>query len=321
MDPVHPPASSPRKERRILIALCGVTGAGKTTFVAKASGRKDLKIGYDVDPCTQEPQMVEFKLECKKDDNDPSDEREIVLIDTPGFDDDTRSDVEILELIAAWMAKRDMMKEQLLDGLIFLHPITHNRVGGSEWNRTRLLEKILGRHAYKRVIIATTMWDDLSNPEAAEKRVEGRTRAGGVWYEMKSKGAQVLKHKNNAQSAHSIIRNIVYKADKYGKMEPLLHTELKKYKGRVVRTSAGKELRRQLEEAIDQIRKDLDALEENCPKVDEDTSKRANPEYVAWRKEVRELEKRLHLKEQQLKRLNGLTVRIIKRLLSTLFGM
>lgn len=251
--------------------------------------------------------MVELKLECNKDKNGPSDEREIVLIDTPGFDDDTRSDVEILELIAAWMAKRDMMKEQLLDGLIFLHPITHNRVGGSEWNRTRLLEKILGRHAYKRVTIATTMWDDLNNPEAADKRVEGRTRAGGVWYEMKSKGAQVVKHTNTAQSAHNIIRDIVHKTDKYGKMEPLLHTELKIHKGHLVRTSAGKELKRQLEVAIDQIEKDLDEHEKNRPKVDED-SRKTNPEYLAWRKERHELDKRLQRKEEQLERLKGFTV-------------
>lgn len=51
MELARPPTPSPRKERRILIALCGVTGAGKTTFVAKASGRKDLEIGYGVDPC------------------------------------------------------------------------------------------------------------------------------------------------------------------------------------------------------------------------------------------------------------------------------
>jgi Fe-S-cluster formation regulator IscX/YfhJ len=261
---------------------------------------------------TQEPQTVEFDLECKENEDDPSDMRKIVLIDTPGFDDDVRSDVEILEAIAVWMAKRDGdgVKGQLLDGLIFLHPITLNRVGGSERNRTRLLEKILGRNAYKRVIIATTMWDDLRDPSSAQKRLDGRIKAGGVWNEMHSKGAQVLQHENNDKSAHKIIRNIVSKADKFGKMEPLLHTELKKHKGRVVKTSAGRELKKQLEEGIKQIVEALEVHRANRPKVDEGT-RRKNPEYLDWCKERKDLERRLDLKQQQLKRLNTLTVRAL----------
>ncbi len=233
--------------------------------------------------------------------------RQIVLIDTPGFDDDMRSDVEILEGIATWMAKRDLMKEQLLDGLIFLHPITLNRVGGSEWNRTRLLEKILGRHAYRRVIIATTMWDDLSNPDSAERRLQGRIRAGGVWHEMHSRGAKVERHNNNEKSAHNIIRKVVETADSLGKMEPLLHTELRRHKGRVVKTSAGRELKRQLEATIEQIEDALRVHEDNRPKVEEATRKE-NPEYLAWRKEKSELDKRLLLRQQQLKKLGSMAV-------------
>jgi len=259
---------------------------------------------------TQEPQIVEFDLECKKHKDDPSDMRKIVLIDTPGFDDDVRSDVEILEAIAVWMAKRDGVKGQLLDGLIFLHPITLNRVGGSGRNRTRLLEKILGRDAYKRVIIATTMWGDLKDPSSAQKRLDGRIQAGGVWNEMHSKGAQLVQHENNDKSAHKIIRNLVFKADKFGKMEPLLHTELKKHKGRVVKTSAGRELKKQLEDGIKQVVEALELHEANRPEVEEGT-RRKTPEYIAWRKDKIDLEKRLDLRQQQLKRLNSLTVRAL----------
>ena len=35
-----------------LIAVLGVTGAGKTTFISKATGRKDLKIGSGLKSCT-----------------------------------------------------------------------------------------------------------------------------------------------------------------------------------------------------------------------------------------------------------------------------
>ena len=44
-------ADERRKDGKVMIALLGVTGAGKTTFVSLASGRNDLKIGHGVDPC------------------------------------------------------------------------------------------------------------------------------------------------------------------------------------------------------------------------------------------------------------------------------
>jgi hypothetical protein len=37
---------------RLLTSLCSMTGSGKTTFIANATGRKDLKIGHDLTSCT-----------------------------------------------------------------------------------------------------------------------------------------------------------------------------------------------------------------------------------------------------------------------------
>lgn len=36
----------------VLIAIIGATGAGKTTFISKATGRDDLPIGHGIDSCT-----------------------------------------------------------------------------------------------------------------------------------------------------------------------------------------------------------------------------------------------------------------------------
>lgn len=36
----------------ILTILYSMTGSGKTTFIANATGRKDLKIGHDLTSCT-----------------------------------------------------------------------------------------------------------------------------------------------------------------------------------------------------------------------------------------------------------------------------
>ncbi|KAK0638651.1 P-loop containing nucleoside triphosphate hydrolase protein, partial [Cercophora newfieldiana] len=215
----------------------GMTGAGKTTFASLASGRTDLEIGNTLKSCTQETQVVRFEL----------DDYTIVLVDTPGFDDDTRSDIDILRIITEGLSNKGLgSQQQRLDGLILLHPITSTRIGGNERKRTRLLEAILGEHAYKRVIIATTMWDDLRNDDNKfSYRMEGRTEKGEVWHEMSSKGATITRHYNNPESAHKIIRDIIQKSlAENGGVELQLQRELADGKGRMGRTTVGTQVRK-----------------------------------------------------------------------------
>ena len=90
----------------------GATGSGKTSvssaylvittrnsfeclqFINLASG-STLRVGMGLESCTTEVKLSnEFIL----------DGRAVALIDTPGFDDTSKSDTEILEMIAAFLA-------------------------------------------------------------------------------------------------------------------------------------------------------------------------------------------------------------------------
>ena len=44
----------------ILIAVLGVTGAGKTTFVSKCTGNSDLVIGHGVESCALFPKKSTY---------------------------------------------------------------------------------------------------------------------------------------------------------------------------------------------------------------------------------------------------------------------
>lgn len=63
-------------------------------FINSASGG-NLRVGQGLKSCTSKVQIAStFEL----------DGRDVTLIDTPGFDDTTRSDAEILRMIAAFLA-------------------------------------------------------------------------------------------------------------------------------------------------------------------------------------------------------------------------
>ena len=59
------------------------------------ASQSNLRIGMNLESCTAEVQLADtFTL----------DGRPVILIDTPGFDDTSKSDTDILKLIAAFLA-------------------------------------------------------------------------------------------------------------------------------------------------------------------------------------------------------------------------
>ncbi|KAK0631475.1 P-loop containing nucleoside triphosphate hydrolase protein [Immersiella caudata] len=196
-------------DRRVLIALLGMTGAGKTTFARLASGNQELQVGHSIYPCTQDPQVVEFTISTN------TAARPILLIDTPGFDDDNRTDVEILEDIAKWLGEQGYLKgSDQLDGLVILHPVTVHRLGGHERRRTRLLQNLLGDKAFKRIIIATTMWERIRDEDMEDVRKTVKEREKDIWHDLVSRGAKLRDHHRNTESAHQTIREIIRLSEK-----------------------------------------------------------------------------------------------------------
>ena len=64
-------------------------------FINIAS-HSNLRVGASLESCTDEVQLAdEFTLEGRR----------VVLIDTPGFDDSTKSDTDVLRMIADFLTK------------------------------------------------------------------------------------------------------------------------------------------------------------------------------------------------------------------------
>jgi hypothetical protein len=131
----------------------------------------------------------------------------ITLVDTPGFDDTSRSDTEVLILIANWL--RDSYKDRtFLSGIIYLHRISDPRMSGSSIKNLRMFRKLCGVESMGNVSLVTTMWDKVS-------RIEGETRErdlmigeNGFWAAMIASGCLVRRHDGSVGSAQHLIMDL-----------------------------------------------------------------------------------------------------------------
>lgn len=246
----------------ILIAVLGVTGAGKTTFISKATGRTDLKIGHGLQSCrfgyyvqinqitrltsyvkgTQDMALAPTMINGKK----------VILIDTPGFDDSERTDTEILTLLAEHLHVT-YQAGRLINGIILLQPINANRVQGSERKRTRLFEQICGPGAFGNVVIASTFWGELSDRSQGADREKEREQSKDFWGNMVQKGAKVARHENTAESAEQIVSLLVEKPT----VTLQLQAELAQNGGKLAKTSAGQQLDRDLSAMCQKLMEEL----------------------------------------------------------------
>ncbi|KAG7288270.1 hypothetical protein NEMBOFW57_007801 [Staphylotrichum longicolle] len=230
----------------VFIAVMGVTGSGKSSFISLCSG-KSVKIGHDLQSCTSVVAIYAYDI---------SPDRTVYLIDTPGFDDTTRSDTEVLSEIAAWLA--DSYRNRiLLHGIIYLHRITDNRMQGSAKRNFMMFKQLCGPAALKSVILVTTMWDRVGEREGAE-REKVLIDTEEFWGWMVSKGSSFHRHDNTASCARDIISLL---ANRDGPVATELQRQLVDENRSLDQTSAGRELEAEMlkeKEKWEKERKDME---------------------------------------------------------------
>ena len=85
---------------------------------------------------------------------------DVYFVDTPGFDDSTRSDTDVLKNIVHWLGA---MRERRIkiSGIIYLHRITDTRVGGLAWRNLRMLHNLVGADKMANVLLVSTRWEEV----------------------------------------------------------------------------------------------------------------------------------------------------------------
>ncbi|KAF2796478.1 hypothetical protein K505DRAFT_406338 [Melanomma pulvis-pyrius CBS 109.77] len=244
LDVPDPPEIKPDD---IVIAVMGITGCGKTTFVNHFSDYP-LMIGHGLDSCTQIVQVVPCTLDSGK---------KIYLVDTPGFDDSTRTDSEILREVALWLNAAHKSKLKLT-GLILLHRIIDVRVGGSGVRNIKMFKKLCGDDTLASVVLATTMWDYNTNEEVGNEREAQLHREPLLWKPMIEQGSKVYRQNNGRKSAMLIIQYLI---DTKRPVTLDIQREMVDQKLQLGQTGAGSEVASEVEKAKRHYDKRLKDLE------------------------------------------------------------
>ncbi|KAL7270429.1 hypothetical protein RUND412_006868 [Rhizina undulata] len=226
------------KQKDVLIAVMGMTGVGKSSFISRITGQ-NVKIGHNLQSCTQEIELAQCRIG----------DYNVTFVDTPGFDDTDRSDTDVLQSIATYL-ELSYDKNMRLSGLIYLHRITDARVTGSAMKNLKMFRTLCGENNMKNVVLATSMWGNVSEREGLQREKE-LTSTGKFWGGMIAMGARYFRWNETKESATEIASQIVHMAP----IVLLLQEELKKNHS-LAQTSAGKEVQSSLEKEM--IRREED---------------------------------------------------------------
>jgi len=236
----------------IIIAIMGPTGSGKSNIIDTLTNQPGKRSGSSLESCTTEVRAVRLF-------NHPVYGDHLVFVDTPGFDDTNKSDLEVLQIIGSWL-QEVYQNDIKLAGIIYLHRITDNRMGGTPHRNLRMFGELCGDQAVRKVVLVTTMWDKGKRDPRTYNQRE-KELFDNYWKTMIRYGASTARFSNSADSAWEIIDPIL----KQHETEVLLlQEELVDLKRALRETQAGKTLYSDLQRLLADKRDTLRSLAEQA---------------------------------------------------------
>ncbi|KAL4062205.1 P-loop containing nucleoside triphosphate hydrolase protein [Scleroderma citrinum] len=262
---------SPVISETVYVAVMGSTGSGKTTFINVASG-SDLKVGMGLESCTNEVQTsIPFTIG----------DRQILLLDTPGFDDTTMTDTDVLRIISAYLFVMHKQGIRLI-GIVYMQRISDFNVGSSARRDLRMFQELCGEEAYGNVIVVTNMWGTVPEEDGVARETELATK--DVFYKpiLERKGVMV-RHDNTRESAHHILEQLVRK-------EPtVLRIQRELAEGKdITQTAAFRQLDRELSELALQRQKNLEQLKADMARAEQEMDEETQNELAEEKQKLEE---------------------------------
>jgi len=236
------------REQTVAIAVIGVTGSGKSTFINLASG-SNLPVSKSLGSCTTELKSSTFSL----------DGRTVMLIDTPGFDDTTPSVLEVLKLISDYFSGLCSQGVKLA-GVIYMHSVTEDHIRGPSKHNFHIFSKFCGDTSLRDVLIVTNKWPG-EEPNDGEAREQEFTNRDEFFGSAINKGARMLCHDGSRASADAILRHLLNRESTI----PPAHEGSLSQKTDLSRSTAGADA---VHELVGQVAHHTKAFGELCQGID-----------------------------------------------------
>ncbi|KAK3291802.1 uncharacterized protein B0H64DRAFT_240816 [Chaetomium fimeti] len=238
-----PPAMTEDRVEKLAIVLMGVTGSGKSTFISLLTDQ-NVEVGHGLESHTTEAASYTFI------DN----QKEIILVDTPGFDDTTRPDAEILkEMVHFLLALHD--SNVRLAGIVYLHRITDPRFSGTAVKNLEILQRLCGPSNFDSVALVMNMWDSIDIDTATQRASELRQT---FWAPMLQGNSKMTSHAGTRESALQIVRDLAVNAKP--RLVLSIQHELAVEGKTLDTTAAGQYVQKELLEAKEKHQQDMSYL-------------------------------------------------------------
>ena len=263
-------SSAASDQHDICVAVMGVTGSGICTFIPHCT-ELPVEIGHTMESCMSSSegcrkhklndlsigtqQVIEYPFIWKTGVT-------VHMVDTPGFDDTNRTDTEVLREIAAWLTET-YANNIKLSGIIYLHRITDRRLQGSAKRNLFMFKKLCGDDALKNIVLATTMWEHVSEKVGHAREAELVAKED-FWGWMVQRGSQTYRHSNTKESALSVLKRFAINDGANAAMALDIQTQMVEDGKTLDQTSAGMQLedgmmhdRSKLFNEVETFRRDL----------------------------------------------------------------
>jgi hypothetical protein len=182
-----------------------------------------------------------------------------VLIDTPGFDDTYRSDVDILKEISASLAITYRQDIKLV-GVVFLQSILQPRMQGSAMRNLKMFDKLCGQGYLEKITLVSSFWDEVELDAGLHREAE---LTQTFWRDSLAGGSRIARFENTRESAIRILEELAH-----SRIVLKIQQEVVDQGYEVINTAAGQflnkelvELRLEYEEKIVRLQRQIQQVE------------------------------------------------------------
>jgi hypothetical protein len=138
------------------------------------------------------------------DDRDGYGDVELLLVDTPGFDNASKPDILVLGDLLK-LVRETTADGVSLSGILYLHRITDIRMGGSAAKNLQLLRELCGKTFLSRLTLVTTMWDLVRESVGARRE---RDLMANFWKDLIDNGAHHRRYDGTKSGEHGALQVI-----------------------------------------------------------------------------------------------------------------